>query len=193
MPDRSEAELFQAIQDGDDRAFDRVYDRYSERARLMAWRISHRADWVDDLLNEAWCRAFRNRKTYNPGRPFAVWFAGILRNVYREQCRKSPTSFDGDADEIAGVRQEGQGPVQIAAEAELLTEINDCVERLEPLDAQIVRLRFFKELTLRQIAAKLQIPESTIRETRLPAAFRALRRCLDKKGIRFSELFPAQG
>ncbi len=195
MPDRSEQELFDDVHSGDDAAFERVYDRYHHKARLMAWRISHRADWVDDLLNETWCRAFRLRKSYNPDRPFPHWLAGILQNVYREHCRKSPTTFDGDPDEATPVAPalHEETPEALAADAELLAELNDCVGRLDDRDSQIIRLRFFEGLTLRAIAKEVTIPEATIREVRIPAALAAIRRCLSKKGIRDSEVFPAHG
>ncbi len=195
MPDRSEKELLQAVPAGDDRAFERIYDRFQQRIRLMAWRVSHRADWVDDLLNETWCRAFRGRKTYNPDRPFAVWMAGILQNVYREHCRKSPTTLDSAVEvaQTAAGLIDDQSPEKIAAEAEVMEGLNECIARLDDADARIIRLRFFEDLTLRAIAKEVAIPESTIRNVRLPAAYTALRKCLDKKGIKFSEVFPAQG
>lgn len=195
MADRLDRELFEAVKTGDDAAFERIYDRYQQQARLIAWRISHRPDWVDDLLNEAWCRAFRQRKTYNPNHAFPVWMAGILQNVYREHCRKSPTTLDGDPNDPASplAKVDARAPEQIAAEAELLAELHDCINRLNPEDARIVRMRFFEEMTLRAVAAAISLPESTIRELRLPSAYKALRQCLARKGVRFSELFPAHG
>jgi RNA polymerase sigma-70 factor, ECF subfamily len=194
MADRSEAELSQAIRTGDQRAFERAYDFYQQRVRLMAWRISHRPDWVDDLVNEAWCRAFRQRGGYDPGTPFPVWMGGILQNVYREHCRSSRTKFGADA---AGRRggddvDTSRSPVEIAEEAEWLEGLNECVQRLEPADAEIIRLRFFKDLPLREVAKEVGIPESTLRDVRLPAAYRALKKCLEHKKIRFSGIFPAQ-
>jgi RNA polymerase sigma-70 factor (ECF subfamily) len=195
MPDRSERELFEAVLAGDNQAFERIYDRYQQRTRLMAWRVSHRPDWVDDLVNETWFRAFRMRKTYKPDRPFAVWMAGILQNVYREHCRKSPTTLDSAAEvaQAAVGDIEDQSPEKIAAEAEVLEGLNECIARLDGPDTRIIRLRFFDGLTLRAISKEVALPESTIREIRLPAAYTALRKCLDKKGIRLSEVFPAQG
>ena len=195
MADRSEVELSRAIRTGDQRAFERAYDAYQQRVRLMAWRISHRPDWVDDLVNEAWCRAFRQRTTYDPDVPFPVWIGGILQNVYREHCRSSRTR---SAAEGPGGRVPGQdavvlrSPAEIAEEAEWLDGLNDCVRQLEPADAEIIRLRFFRDLPLRVVAKEVGIPESTLREVRLPAAYRALKKCLEYKKIRFSGIFPAQ-
>ena len=98
MDTPTDEQLFEAIRRGDNQAFESIYDRYQQRGRLAAWRISHRPDWVDEILNESWCRAFKARTSYNGSRPFLVWFGGILQNVYREQCRKSPTTIGHPAD-----------------------------------------------------------------------------------------------
>jgi RNA polymerase sigma factor (sigma-70 family) len=195
MTEPIETRLGQAIRSGDQAAFEQAYDRYRQRVRVIAWRISHRADWVDDLLNEAWCRAFSQRQSYNPEVPFPVWLAGILQNVYREQCRRSLAAARAQADrEARRAVQSGAdaSPAEIAGEAELLEGLNDCVGRLSVEDARIVELRFFKGMPLRSVAKEVGIPESTLREARLPAAFEALRRCLERKGIRTSQLFSAQ-
>jgi RNA polymerase sigma-70 factor (ECF subfamily) len=194
MNDRTEAELFERVVSGDEEAFERVYDRYHQRVRLVAWRISHRPDWVDDLLNEAWCRAFGQRMSYDPARPFVVWMAGILRNVYREECRKSPSTLDSQLGHArpADSQIDDVSPERIAAEAELLGGLNECVDRLGEEDARVIRLRFFEGKTLRQTGQEVRIPESTLRDVRIPAIFKTLRLCLESKGIRFSGIFPAQ-
>lgn len=191
MPDSQDKELFDAVNRGNDRAFERVYDRYQQRARLIAWSMSHRADWLDDILNEAWCRAFRLRRSYDPERPFLIWFAGILQNVYREHCRNSPVTMD-PADHDDHTPDAGQRPPEaLVAEAELMEKLNDCVSRLGAQDQFIVQLRFFQDKPLRVVAQEVTIAESTLRDVRIPAIFKALRKCLAKKGIEISEVFPA--
>ena len=191
MPDSPDREIFEAVLAGNDRAFERVYDRYQQKVRLMAWGLSRRPDWVDDLTNEAWCRAFRLRRTYNPDRPFLVWFAGILQNVYREHCRNSPLTL-GDQDRPEAATDIQEQPEALVSEAELLEKLNDCVGHLSTEDQTIVRLRFFQEMPLRSVAQEVKIAESTLRDVRLPAILKALRRCLSKKGIDISEFFSAQ-
>jgi len=193
MNDPDDKQLLQDVTAGDEKAFERIYVQYHQRARLVAWRMSHRPDWVDDLLNEAWCRAFDHRRTYNPDRPFLVWFAGILRNVYRESCRRSAqTAAEGER-QAQKERIDPQSPETIVHEAELLAALNRCLEALDPLDARIIRLRFFEGKTLKAVAQEVSIPESTLRETKLPAMLRGLRRRLNEKKIPISEIFSALG
>lgn len=194
MDTPTDEQLFEAIRRGDNQAFESIYDRYQQRGRLAAWRISHRPDWVDEILNESWCRAFKARTSYNGSRPFLVWFGGILQNVYREQCRKSPTTIGHPADGNGGMggKIEHLDPATIAAEAELLAALDDCLGRLTGEEVRLVKLRFFEGKTLRAVAKEVSIPESTLREHRLPRIYGTLRTCLEKKGIDISQLSPAQ-
>lgn len=192
MADRSEKQLFADVRAGDDSAFERIYDLYHQRVRLTAWRISHRPDWVDELVNETWCRAFEQRRRFNPDRSFLVWMAGIVLNVYREHCRESPTTLGGPTD-LRPTQTADPSPETVASEAELLIGLNDCVARLAPQDAQIVRRRFFNGEALRLVAKEVNVPEATLRERDLPRILADLRRCMEAKGLKIADIFSAQG
>ena len=196
MSQRWESQLFDAIREGDERAFERLYDLYQQRVRLVAWRILHRPDWLDDILNESWCRAFAQRRDFDASRPFLVWMAGIVRNVYREDCRRSPLVLARDDTDTIPTHSDGESaevsPEQLAADAELLAGVNECVAKLTSEDARIVQMRFFQSLSLREVGQIMGLAESTLRDVRIPAIYKSLRKCLESKGIRFSEVFPAQ-
>ncbi len=194
MDDAAEKKLLDAIRAGEEAAFERLYDLYHARVRLTAWRITHRADWLDDLLNEAWCRAFDQRRAYNPKWPFLVWMAGILRNVYREHCRQSPMTLTADDVRLAGgAETEDLDPQSLADAAEALAALNDCLSRLGAEDARIVQLRYFEGKSLRFVANEVRIAESTLRDSRVPAILATLRRCLAKKKIEIPAFFSAHG
>src|SRR5205823_1145574 len=137
----NEDELLRGVAAGDERAFEGAYVRYENRLRLVAWRICKRTDVVDDLVNETWCRAYNQRGSYDPGRSFLNWIGGILQNVWREHARTTI----GERERAAGLRAanspitNGDGPETAIAEAEMLSGLNDCVDRLEPEERDIVR------------------------------------------------------
>lgn len=171
---------------GDPRVFETLYVRYNQRLRLVAWRICRRGDWIDDLTSETWRRAFERKDHFDPTRDFLVWLTGILRNVAREQARRRR------GDEPAPEQLDAIEPERIAAEAELLAALNDCVAALPPADRELVRLRFFEGRTLREVAERMKMPEATLRESRLPEACERLRDCLRSKGLEDFSLFSAQ-
>lgn len=195
MTDGDESRMLQRIAAGDDAAFEAVYTHFEARVRAIAWRIVRRADWLDEIVNEAWSRAYTSRTSYNADRPFLVWMAGILQNVQREHARASPTTL-GDvsphADPYGASESNGQSPENIVSEAEVMLALNDCFSRLGPEDARIIKLRYFENMTYRSVAQEVGIAESTLREHRIPDALEQLRRCLLKKGVEIPQLFSAQ-
>lgn len=194
MSEPTVRELCEALAGGDDRAFERLYDRYHQRVRLVAWRISHRADWVDDLLNEGWTRAFHQRSKYDPKYDFMVWVVGIVRNVYREYCRQGRLTIqhNDDVDVAADGPTDDMSPEALAHEAEVLFSLNECVSKLSDEDGVIVRRRFFEGASLRLIAQELNLPEATLRASRVPGVLDQLRRCLAKKNIEIPAEFSAR-
>lgn len=194
MSEPTVRELCEALAKGDDRAFERLYDRYHQRVRLVAWRISHRADWVDDLLNEGWTRAFNQRAKFDPRYDFIVWVVAIVRNVYREYCRQGKLTLQHNEgmDVAADQLSDEMSPEALAQEAEVLFCLNECVRQLSDEDGAIVRRRFFDGASLRLIAEELTIPEATLRASRVPAVLEQLRRCLGKKNIEIPAEFSAR-
>lgn len=192
MTDGPDESILRSAAQGDPQAFEELYALYDTRLRLAAWRICGRADWIDDLVNETWQRAYAIRAQYDAGRPFLVWAVGILRNVHRESIRRSAVPPPPAGNRPATTSEEPD-PARIAAEAELLTGLEACVRSLPPEDADIVRWRFFEGQSLRSVAQRLKMPEATLREGRLPAICERLRACLKARGIEVFPLLPAQG
>lgn len=189
MSEGQDEQLARDLAGGAPRAFEALYLRYQTAIRMAAFRICRRADWIDDVSNEAWRRGYEARGSYDPARPFLVWLTGILRNVCREQRRsRQATGGENIPEEIDRL-----DPAEIAAEAEVLVALDECVQALSEEDQQLVRMRFFEGRPLRAVAEALRAPEATIRETRLPAALNRLKMCLRHKGLDISRIFSAQG
>jgi len=195
MAEGDDARILERIAAGDDQAFEAAYGLFDARVRAVAWRIVRRSDWLDEIVNEAWSRAYTSRMSYDPSRPFLIWMTGIVQNVQREHARASPTTLGDvspDADPHGASESNGQSPETLVSEAEVMLALNDCFNRLSPEDARIVKLRYFENMTYRAVAKELGIAESTLREQRIPAALNQLKRCLKTKGVEIPQLFSAQ-
>lgn len=188
MNEPSDEELVAANARGDAGAFEQLYLRYNTRLRMAAWRIGGRADWVDDLSNETWRRAFEARATFDRSRSFLTWLVGILRNVYREHIRlrlRQPGDEHGE-------EADRTDPARVAADVEMLAVLDECVRSLSHEEREIVRLRFFENQTLRLVAERVRIPEATLREHRIPEVLERLRMKLEARGLAISQVFSAQ-
>jgi len=143
--------------------------------RALAARLVLDPDHVDDVVQDVWHAALRQRKA--PAVSLRAWLTGVVRNVAamahrsasRRACRESQCG-----------RPEGQpSTAELAERAELQAKLAHLVGRLPEGFRDVVLLRFFEDLPPRKIAARLEIPVNTVR-SRLARALSTLRVQLDE-------------
>ena len=147
----------------------------------MARSLVGSRDDALDLCQEAFLKTYRARDTYREGEPFLPWFHRILRNTcfsfLRKHKRITRISLSGGDDDERGDWQiEGNAPApSLEMEtAELSAALHQGFAALGARDREILTLRHFDELSYREIAVALEIPEGTVM-SRLFHARRRLR------------------
>ena len=74
--------------DGDDAAFEYLFDRYNEAIRrLFVQRMGGSGD-ADDLLQETFIKVYINLHRYNPDYTFGQWVYTIARNTFVDYVRR---------------------------------------------------------------------------------------------------------
>jgi RNA polymerase sigma-70 factor (ECF subfamily) len=131
-------------------------------------------DATQDALEKAWQAWPKLRETDR----FSAWFDRIVVNVCNDRLRHRRGIRVLELDEeIAGVPH-ARDPFR---EALARDEVGRLIRRL-PADQQIVvGLRFWRDLSLDEIADRLQLPLGTVK-SRLHYAMRTLRGELDRQG-----------
>jgi len=189
-PDPDISTLVARCLDGERDAFWEIHQAHAAAVAAFFRRSGFDTALADDLAQETFLRAWRSLNTFDANKAnFRTWLAAIARNVARREWRRRPaterydTLFDENlaADVLAG-------PDDFAdhlAQAETLAGLNDCIERLASRDddaATLIRLRYVDALTTRGLAARLGIPESTVR-LKLAQAHGQLEKCMKTKGF----------
>ena len=180
--------LMTAVKTGDDVAFDQLVSMMRGQAFYVARSLVGSRDDAMDLSQEAFLKIFRAKETFRDGEPFLPWFHRILRNTcfsfLRKQRRLRKTSLSAKDDEDGDwelVDQSGPAPSD-NLEGEERTELfRIAFEKLAAKDREIIALRHFKELSYREIAETLDIPQGTVM-SRLFHARRKLREALKDTG-----------
>ncbi|HZQ80484.1 MAG TPA: sigma-70 family RNA polymerase sigma factor [Gaiellaceae bacterium] len=130
----------------------------------VAYAIGDGPD-AEDVTSEAFERAIRYRKTYDPakGSP-ATWLVGIARRCIADRAR--PTA---GADPLEHDRGEDvhEGRIETLA-------VRAAVARLPERDRELVALRYGADLTARQIAELLDLQTNAV-EVALHRLHRKLR------------------
>jgi RNA polymerase sigma-70 factor (ECF subfamily) len=122
-------------------------------------------DAVQDALIKAW-RSWPNLR--NP-EAFGPWFERIVVNVCRDRMRRHRTLRMVDLDAAGEVESADPFGSMFAGD-----EVASAVARLGPDHRIVIALRFWRDLTLDQVAETLDVPLGTVK-SRLHYALAALR------------------
>lgn len=177
--------LMTAAQAGDPAAFEELFRALRGRAFQVATSLVGSRDDALDLTQEAFAKLYTARHSYDPGQPFLPWFHRILRNAcfsfLRKRGQHRPSSLqalDEDGDErVLDLVDASAGPFDVLAADDERALFQRALERLPARDREIIALRHYEDLSYKEIAAALAIPEGTVM-SRLFHARRRLREML---------------
>ncbi len=145
-------------------AYARVLAGHPERAR--------------ELVQDAFVAAWQTIGKFDVTRDFGSWLRGIVRNKWREDCRKHRREVPLNDAELAGLEDSVRAWSARDGEAGLLDRLANCRSKLPDSLSQAVRAYYDEDRDGEGAAASLEIPAATFRK-RLERARAALRQCLE--------------
>ncbi len=162
-----DAELVRRTLGGDERAFGRLVERYQGLLMLVAYRRGGRPSECEDVVQEAFVRAYRALATLQKPDRFRSWVARLVSNVALDRVRRrSPVvSFDQDSGLIEALPP-GRAPRPSARveKAEERRRLIEAIERLPEIYQVPVVLRHVEGLPYREIAGRLGLREDALRK-----------------------------
>lgn len=180
----SDAELIGRAAAGEARALEVLYDRYSRVVFSFALRIVGNRELAEELLQEAFFRAWQQGAAFQSSRgSFVTWLLSITHNLAIDEVRKlrrRPQKADSEdpaalLDSMPDTADDIEETVWIGA---LRETIRRAMEQLPPTQREAIELAYFSGLTQREIADTLGEPLGTIK-TRMRLGFQKLREALE--------------
>lgn len=168
MVSSSDAELAQHALAGSQDAYGLLVSRYAGPAIGLAVRIVRDRALAEDLVQEAFTRAFSRLETYNGVSRFSSWFFRILHNVAVDHLRKKRVASIS-MDELADAGHPGfealdEAPADEQLErAALQRALDRSLGQLRPEYREAVILRYHQELSVEEVAEVMDIPEGTVK------------------------------
>lgn len=147
---------------GDEEAFNRVYEATRNDAYRMIYFLTPHKQETGDILSEVYMELYRNAAKYNPEQPFRPWFSGLIIRQVRSWKRKAWRSFrllEKMKLLTGGSRQEAAELYPEAAGERL--DVLPYVESLSHKLKEVIVLRYYHDYSLEQIAQLLHVPLST--------------------------------
>jgi RNA polymerase sigma factor CnrH len=145
-------------------AYARVLAGHPERAR--------------ELVQEAFVAAWQAIGRFDVTRDFGSWLRGIVRNKWREDCRKHRREVVLGDPEMVRLEEAVRAWSASAGEQGLLERLADCRSKLPEALSLAVHAYYDEDRDGDEAASALGIPPATFRK-RLERARSALRLCLE--------------
>lgn len=168
----SDERLMLAFTQGCSEAFTELFHRYKQPIYGFFCRRVADPGQAEELTQETFLALLRAATRYEPRALFRTYLYAIGFKILRAYRRKAAfrATFFGHRNSSADPGR------QDATEAGLW--VRRAVQKLDPLDREIVMLREFEQLSYAEIADLLQLPLNTVR-SRLFRARTALRNLLE--------------
>ena len=152
---------------GRDAAFVALANEHLDRAYRLARAILRDPAEAQDATHDAFVQAWRKWETLRDPTRFEPWFDRILVNT----CRNRLRSRRWQATDISAEVALATGDHAIRTEDRQV--IGAAMAALSPDHQVVVALRFYRDLTVDDIASRLGVPTGTVR-SRLHYALRRL-------------------
>ena len=170
MLEQSDEELVRAFQHGDETAFTGFVARHQDRVYRMAMIWLRDQSLASDVLQETLMRGYTGLTRFAFRSSPATWLLRVCRNVCHEENRRSarvqPLADDHDA--------VWEGDSQAAQGSDQLRRLLQEVEKLPERQREVVMLRMFEELSVKETARVMRCRPGTVK-AHLNKALNALR------------------
>jgi RNA polymerase sigma-70 factor (ECF subfamily) len=156
------------------REFDELVYRYYQQAYNIAYRLTGNAADAEDLVQEAFLRAYRFFDRYDRSMPFMNWFNRILTNLYIDEYRRRGrlrtvsidevySNEDGDEGTTMDIPDSAPDPLERALSNEYREAIHEALQHLSPEFRVAVVLADMEGYSYEEIAEITKTSIGTVR------------------------------
>ncbi len=157
-----------------------LYEEYFDRiTRYIYVRLGDRNE-AENLAGEVFLKALESLKSYKErGIPMQAWLFKIAHNLVVDHLRKVTKRKTVLIDSVR--IESGEDPVTTAEKNIRIEKVNEAMQKLTPEQREVVRLRFFGDLSSKEVGGILRKSDGAVREMQR-AAVEKLRGLLTGEG-----------
>ena len=159
------AEIIDRLKQGDSHAFSVFVDRFRVSVYNLCYRmLNNNSGDAEDAAQEVFVKVWRNIGKYDEQRTFSTWVLSIATNHCIDQIRKRrlPTvEIDETMEEVVPDRT--PSPKRVVAEKDQSEEIRLLLDGLSETDRAIVILRYWDDLSDREIGTAVGLSEAAVK------------------------------
>jgi RNA polymerase sigma-70 factor, ECF subfamily len=152
--------LVKRARDGDFSAFETLFERHRTLVYRFAYQMAPRRDDAEDIVQEAFVRAYQNLHRYRDEAKFTTWLLRIVTNLCTDQARMSQRRVALEQQEASGALMwmtsgEIEDPVDNLEEDRRRSALRRALNALPVHHRTVIVLRDIEEREYSDIAAIL--------------------------------------
>ncbi|MDR1866486.1 MAG: sigma-70 family RNA polymerase sigma factor [Bacteroidales bacterium] len=165
-----DVELVHRAIEGSQKAYAELMGRYRDTIYFMLLKmVSNTAD-AEDLTIEAFGKAFKSIRQYEPKFAFSTWLFKIATNNAIDFLRRkkmNSVSIEEALHEVDAapvhIRSEHSNPEESLITEQKILMLRSVVATLKPRYRRLVELRYFYEYSYEEISGEMNLPIGTVK------------------------------
>jgi len=194
----TDLEVVERVKAGESALYEIIMRRYNQRLYRVARAILRDDGEAEDVMQDAYVRAYQHLGQYAGAAPFSTWLTRIAVNeaLTRLKGRKRAQQLediDSNGDGPMYVADNSPDPEQNASVAELGHLLEQAVLDLPEHYRAVVMLRDIEEMSTAETAAALDLTEENVKIRLHRGRAMAREWLFDRVGSQAKEAFPFMG
>ncbi len=178
-------EAIKKAKTNDQKAFNFLLDKFWDDVYgFQLKRIENEND-AEDITIQTFSRAFDKIDTYNPEYKFKTWLITISKNIHIDFLRRRKNLLNEnlmheDEQKVLEILDTAPSPEDKLITEQNLAKLLRDVKKLKPHYQEVINLRFFQELSYKEISSELNEPINNVK-VKLLRAKKLLAEIIQKK------------
>tara|TARA_R110002050_G_scaffold2116_2_gene12926 strand:- start:11992 stop:12558 length:567 start_codon:yes stop_codon:yes gene_type:complete len=157
---KRDEQLMQYIGNGDQQAFNLLYNRYKDRLYYYFFRMLGNSEALaNDFLQDVFLKIIEQPGRFNPAYPFRTWVFSVAYNLCKNEYRRREIRKNCPATEK---QVDPELPLEISNE-ELINRIFCSLDELNPEHRSVFIMHYREGFAVKEIAAMLELAPGTIK------------------------------
>jgi RNA polymerase sigma-70 factor (ECF subfamily) len=162
----TDSDIIEQVRAGNTRRYAVLVDRHKDRMLTLACRLLGRREEAEELVQDAFMRAFRSLDRFRGDAKFSTWLYRILHNLCMTKVsRRRRVDVEEDEEQVIDtLADDGSPSVQEQLEDEemrgiLKQEMNLLPEKYR----SVVALFYIQEMSYEEVVSILNLPVGTVK------------------------------
>ncbi|MBT8316168.1 MAG: RNA polymerase sigma factor [Lutibacter sp.] len=159
-------DLIEKARKKDQKAFNTLLNTYWSDVYKFQFLKTENEDEAEDITIKTFSKAFDKIHLYNERYNFKTWLISISKNIFLDHLRKQRTetiSLNKKESEAYKISDETPSAEDQLIIEQNLVQLRNYIKKLKPNYQEIINLRYFREMSYKEIADTLDEPMNNVK------------------------------